>query len=201
VARILIFAKAPVPGQVKTRLIPVLGPEGAAALQARLLRDLIVRLGAPPPVPLELWCAPNSTHPLFQELACCHPLTLHRQLGRDLGERLRNAACDASRRAAHLILIGADCPLLDGEYLQRALLLLANGQDAVLGPAEDGGYVLLGLRCAAAPVFTEMPWGSERVAALTRERFARLGWRWAELPTLWDLDRPEDLVRFADLAR
>lgn len=166
-----------------------------------MLRDLLVRLGAPPPAPLELWCAPDQSHPQFQELARGCALTLHRQCGRDLGERLFHAACDASQRAAHLILIGADCPLLDRDYLQRALVLLSSGRDAVLGPAEDGGYVLLGLRRAAAQLFAQMPWGGERVAALTRERLVRLGWCWGELPTLWDLDRPEDLVRFADLAR
>jgi glycosyltransferase A (GT-A) superfamily protein (DUF2064 family) len=99
-----------------------------------------------------------------------------------------------------VVLIGTDCPPLDGDYLARALAAMAD-RDAVLGPAEDGGYVLLGLWRAAPELFADMPWGTDRVAALTRQRMAALGWRWAELPMLWDLDRPEDLARYRALSR
>ncbi|TVQ88123.1 MAG: glycosyltransferase [Chromatiaceae bacterium] len=199
-ARILIFAKAPVPGQAKTRLIPALGTAGAAALAERLLRATVARMAAARLAPVDLWCAPDTSHPVFAELAATYDLALHRQQGVDLGERLLNATAVTLNQAAGAVLIGTDCPQLDAGCLRRALAGLAD-HDAVLGPAADGGYVLLALRAAAPALFAEMPWGGARVAALTRARMAQLGWRWQELPVLQDLDRPADLVRLAALAR
>lgn len=199
-ARILIFAKAPEPGRVKTRLIPALGPRGAADLHAGLLEETVARLAAARIAPIELWCAPHPQAEPFPRLAAKHDLACYRQQGADLGERMAQAAADGLGRGAPVVLVGTDCPLLDGEYLARALAAMADC-DGVLGPAEDGGYVLLGLRRAARELFADMPWGTDRVAALTRERMGMLGWRWAELPALWDLDRPEDLARYALLSR
>lgn len=197
-ARILVMAKAPVPGEVKTRLIPALGPEGAAALHGRLLEDIVRRLTAARVAPLELWCAPDAAAAVFGRLAAMYGCSLHAQKGRDLGERMRRAAADALTRARVVVLAGCDCPDLDAGYVEQALDALVS-HDAVLGPAEDGGYVLLGLRRAAPELFAGLPWGTERVAAITRERMRGLGWRWAERPVLWDLDRPEDLARYRAL--
>jgi rSAM/selenodomain-associated transferase 1 len=194
-ARILIFAKAPEPGRVKTRLVPTLTPGGAAALHARLLAGTVQRLARARPGPIELWCAPSTDHDLFRRLARTHGLMLRRQEGDDLGERMRFAAVDALGRADAVVLVGTDCPPLDGAYVCAALRAL-KGRDAVLGPAEDGGYVLLGVRRAAPALFRDIPWGGGRVAELTRGRMRALGWAWLELATLWDLDRPADLARF-----
>lgn len=193
-ARILIFAKAPEPGQVKTRLIPAIGPHGAADLHAGLLADTVSRLAESPLAPVELWCAPEPVSDPFPALAAHYGLELHRQVGADLGERMGHAAAEALLRGSPVVLIGTDCPGLDGVYIERALMAI-KGRDAVLGPAEDGGYVLLGLKQAAPELFHDMPWGSNQVAAVTRGRMEALGWAWAELPVLWDLDRPEDLAR------
>jgi hypothetical protein len=84
---------------------------------------------------------------------------------------------------------------MTADYLARAFALLDGGADAVVGPAEDGGYVLLGLRRMDKRLFEDMAWGTDRVLDQTRERLAVLGWRWQELETLWDVDRPEDLER------
>lgn len=195
-ARILIFAKAPAAGRVKTRLIPALGPQGAAELHARLLGEVVARLSAARIAPIELWCDPDPAAVPFARLARAYGLTCHRQQGADLGERMRRAAAEALGRGAPVLLVGTDCPPLDGAYVASALAAMA-GQDAVLGPAEDGGYVLLGLRRAAPELFADLPWGTEQVAAITRERMQGLGWRWAEQPALWDLDRPADLPRYA----
>lgn len=194
-ARILIFAKAPVPGQVKTRLIPSLGPAGAAALAERLLCATVARIATAGLAPVELWCAPDPGHPVFTALAARYDLTLHRQQGADLGQRLLAATAAALTRAEAAVLIGTDCPRLDAPYLGQVLAALA-GQDAVLGPATDGGYVALALRQAAPALFSAMPWGSAEVAALTRARMAGLGWSWRELPALRDLDRAADLAWF-----
>jgi rSAM/selenodomain-associated transferase 1 len=194
--RILIFAKAPVAGRVKTRLIPALGRQGAADLHERLLVDTVARIVPAGLAPVELWCAPEPGVDPFPGLARQYGLDRHRQRGADLGERMLHAASDALGRSGSVVLVGTDCPPLDAGYLERGLRALA-GREAVLGPAEDGGYVLLGMRRAAAELFTDIPWGGDLVAALTRQRMADLGWDWAELPLLWDVDRPEDLFRLA----
>lgn len=198
--RILIFSKAPEPGRVKTRLIPALGPQGAADLHARLLADTVSRLAAARLAPVELWCTPDAKSDPFPALAAQYSLGLYRQEGADLGERMFDAASDALGRGSSAILVGTDCPALNRAYLQQALLAL-EGRDAALGPAEDGGYVLLGLKRAAHALFRDIPWGGDRVAEITRKRMAALGWTWVELPILWDLDRPEDLRRLAVLLR
>jgi hypothetical protein len=193
-ARILIFAKAPVPGQVKTRLIPALGPEGAARLAEVLLERLVTGLASARLAHLELWCAPDTRHPVFVRLAAREGLGRYPQRGADLGERLRAGAEDALTRGGRVLLIGADIPDLDAGYCEQALEALRS-VDCVLGPAEDGGYVLLGLKRPAPLLFERMPWGTDAVGRLTRIRIQRLGWRHRELPSLWDLDRPDDLGR------
>jgi rSAM/selenodomain-associated transferase 1 len=196
-ARILIFAKAPEPGLVKTRLIPALGAQGAAELAGRLLLDTVAKVVAAGLCPVQLWCAPDSSHPLFQDLASDAGLTLHTQEGGDLGGRMRHAAHCVLQEAASVLLIGTDCPPLHAGHLQQALQWLAQGADAVLGPAEDGGYVLLGIKAAPPLLFSGVSWGSDEVLAQTRQRLGRLGWCWQELEVLWDLDCPADLERLS----
>ena len=93
------------------------------------------------------------------------------------------------------LLIGSDCPALTPEYLREAAAALVNGYDAVIGPAEDGGYVLIGLARVHSSLFERIRWGGPDVLEDTRARFGALGWRCRELDTLWDIDRPEDLER------
>jgi rSAM/selenodomain-associated transferase 1 len=192
--RVLVFARAPVPGQVKTRLIPALGAEGAARLHQRLTEALLDLLAASDRIAVELWAAPDASHPFFVQAARRWPVTVHEQRGDDLGERLALAAASALRRARAVLLIGADCPEMSLDYLAEAERRLEH-QDAVIGPAQDGGYVLLGLRRFAPSLFAQIPWGGEMVAALTMARLDRLGWRWSALPPLRDIDRPEDLAQ------
>ncbi len=200
-AGILIFAKAPVAGQVKTRLIPALGREGATRLYTQLLHNLVHRLAKEKLASIELWCAPDTTHPEFQKWKLLYPgLTLHVQQGIDLGERMAYAVAEARRRHRHLILIGIDSPALTISMLEQVFDWLEEGMDAVLGPAEDGGYVLLGLKQSADCLFQDIPWGSEVVGQMTRQCMRQMQWQWRELPELWDLDRPEDLVRLATTA-
>jgi rSAM/selenodomain-associated transferase 1 len=198
--RVLVFARAPVPGQVKTRLTPALGPDGAARLHRRLTEALLTRLAALAAMPVELWATPDPAHPFFVSAAQRWPVTVHQQQGDDLGERLATAASAALTRADAVVLIGTDCPELSNDYLCLAAQQLQS-HDAVIGPAHDGGYVLLGLKRAAPSLFSRMPWGSAQVAALTIQRMQRLGWTWLELPTLHDIDRPEDLAHLPDAAR
>lgn len=194
-ARILIFAKAPEPGKVKTRLIPVLGEVAAADLQQKLLAHALGRLASTGLCAMELWCAPDERHPVFQALSRQHAVPLYQQRGADLGERMHHAADAALGRADSVLLIGTDCPLMTTDYLRQALSQLAAGREVVLGPAEDGGYVLLGLRRAEPMLFSDMPWGTDRVLGLTLQRLQALELSVGKLDVLWDLDRPGDWAR------
>lgn len=200
-ARILIFTKAPEPGYAKTRLIPALGAEGAAQLQRRLVTHTVSKACAPDLCPVELWCAPDSRHPVFQALAANHPLVLHTQIEGDLGVRMEHATAEVLSRSRMVVLIGTDCPSLDAAYLRQAFAGLAGGDDVVLGPAEDGGYVLLGLKACEPGLFQGIPWGSSDVLECTRRRLKALGKGWRELAVLWDLDRPADLKRLPPALR
>lgn len=193
--RILIMAKAPIPGQAKTRLIPTLGEEGAAQLHQQLVQRLLDALIPARIAPLQLWCSPDEKHPLFQDCAQRFPLSLHHQQGDDLGQRLAHALSSALHDADAAMVIGCDIPQLGPAQLSQACQWLEQGSDAVLGPSEDGGYYLLGLRTMAEELFTDIPWGKAQVAEHTRVRLRELEWPWRELETLWDIDRKEDLLR------
>jgi len=192
--RIAVFAKAPVPGEVKTRLAALLGPEGAAGLQSGLVRHALSAAMHSRVGPVELWCSPDETHPFFERCAREFGVTLERQRGDDLGERMRHAFDSSHARDHSLILIGADCPALDAATLQSAAAALRE-HDAVIAPAEDGGYVLVGLSRPAPELFETIAWGESAVMAQTRLRLSQSGASWMELPTLWDIDRPEDYAR------
>jgi uncharacterized protein len=180
---IIVFARAPVPGEAKTRLIPRLGAWGAARLHARLTRHALrTALAAGTRVELH----GTRRHSFFRALGV--PFRLQR--GRDLGERMRHAL---ARARGPTLLIGTDCPMLAPADLRRALRWLRAGCDAVLAPAEDGGYALIGLKRPLPGVFENVPWGGPQVYARTVERLA--GRRWRALRRVWDLDRPEDLER------
>jgi len=172
-----VFARAPRAGAVKTRLIPLLGAQGAARLHARLLRRALRTARAARLGPVELWTAER------------------RQRGVDLGERMMHAFAHSLRGAARVILIGSDCPVLRPRDLRQAARWLAGGADAVFAPAEDGGYALIALRRVSPRLFQGMRWGGAQVMAQTRARLAALGWRWRELPEVWDVDRPQDYRR------
>jgi len=196
-SRLLIFAKAPEPGQVKTRLAPVLGDAGAAGFYRDLLSGTIDRFARAGLCPVVCWCSPDTRHEVFRRAAAEQGVELRQQRGDDLGARMAWAARDALGAAAAVVLIGGDCPVLGPDHLGRVLEWLhMSGVDAVLGPAEDGGYVLLGLRHFDPSLFEGIAWGGPRVLAATRQRLQRLGWRWKELEPLWDIDRPEDLARY-----
>jgi len=195
----MVFSRTPEPGEVKTRLVPALGAEGAARLHERLTHRAVRKAVASGVGSVELWCTPTTVHPFFSELASAFPLRLRLQRGIDLGERMAAAFDDALSEASTALLIGSDSPDLGQEDLRAAMTALEGGCDVVLGPAADGGYLLIGLRCPVPELFRNMPWGTAEVLALTRERLGRSGRRWNELPVRHDLDRPEDLSRFPDL--
>ncbi len=193
--RILVFAKAPVAGEVKTRLAVGIGAERAATLYAQLLRATLRTAARSGLAPVELYVASATDHPLFVSLAREYALEIKAQQGEDLGQRMYNAIQNALSGSSFVILIGTDCPPMSADYLAQACRQLDSGTAVVLGPAEDGGYVLMGARCCDRYLFTDMPWSTGRVLQLTRERLQSLNLAFAELATLWDVDRPGDLER------
>ncbi|EHR72238.1 hypothetical protein BurJ1DRAFT_3430 [Burkholderiales bacterium JOSHI_001] len=193
--QVAVLAKAPLPGLAKTRLIPALGPQGAARLQRQLTRcalrtALDARLGA-----VSLWCTPDARHRFFRALQQATGVACRVQPEGDLGQRM-HAAFQAHCPQGPLLLIGTDCPPLTPAHLQQAARALLAGEEAVFYPAEDGGYVLVGLRQPQAALFQHMPWSTDAVMAQTRGRAQAAGLRLREFDTLWDLDVPADLPRW-----
>ena len=183
-----MFARAPVPGEAKTRLEPRLGAWGAARLQARLTRQALCTALAARCGPVEL----HSTrrHGLFVHYAKRLGVRLRVQRGSDLGDRMHHALS----RARGAILIGTDCPELRPADLQRAARLLRGPAEVVMAPARDGGYVLIGARRVRPELFAGIAWGGERVYADTVHRLQLLGYRWRALREMRDVDRPADLA-------
>jgi len=193
-ARLMVFAKAPVPGQVKTRLIPALGPEGAARLQARLLEHTLAMACAAQLARVELWLAGELSHPGIQEQVSRHGVMLNEQQGMDLGERMAGAFASQAEIPGKRLIIGTDCPSMDAAVLDQALAAL-DAADVVFQPAEDGGYTLIGMQHCWPQLFEGIDWGGPRVLAQSLERADSLGLTVSLLPMAWDLDRPEDYRR------
>jgi uncharacterized protein len=193
---LLIFCKAPIVDQVKTRLQPTLSAEQAVAAHIALTRMTLERAVRQPLCPVHLYCSPDTGHAFFKQCANDYPLTLLTQRGADLGERMLNAFAKTLTTYSHAVLIGCDCPSLTVDDLRQALEVLQNGSDAVFGPAEDGGYVSIGLNAPRPNLFEDMVWGNETVMAETRRRAAEAKLKVYELATQWDVDDIEDWKRF-----
>ena len=193
--RLLVFAKAPVPGQVKTRLVPSMGPSAATALYEQLVLNILSIAIDAHVGPVDLWCAPSSNHPFFLQCVQKFQIILLNQIESDLGSRMAHAFQQTLRTASYALLIGTDCPSLTVHDLQEAAGVLRQGIDAVIGPTEDRGYFLIGLRRYAPELFTGISWGTGSVLHQTRLRLRDLGWKWNELSERWDVDRPEDVER------
>jgi rSAM/selenodomain-associated transferase 1 len=194
--RLLIFARAPVAGAVKTRLAASIGAAAAARLYRELVQGTLDKALQARLAPVDLYVTPNTTHPFIRSLAHRLPISVQQQQGADLGERMYNALQDTLRNSEFALLIGTDCPVMTADYLNRACRELQAGRDLVVGPAEDVGYVLIAARRAYRELFEAVPWGSAEVLQATRERAESLGLRYAELGVLWDLDTPADLARW-----
>jgi len=190
--RTVIFAKAPVPGSVKTRLIPALGEIGAARLAHQMLLATIAEAeGAHLAIP-ELCATPHPYDPEWQPFLPKAEIRYTDQGEGDLGERLARAAKRVTLLGEAILLIGTDCPALDRRRLRAAAEALLS-HDAIIHPTEDGGYALLGLRRFDPSLFAGIGWSGHDVAADTIARIEALGWTLHIGETLRDIDEPEDL--------
>ncbi|MGQ0620212.1 MAG: TIGR04282 family arsenosugar biosynthesis glycosyltransferase [Panacagrimonas sp.] len=189
--RIVIFAKSPNAGQVKTRLIPALGAAGAAALAKRMLRHAVTQalLAGVGEVELCRWPADD---PLWPELDLPDALRLSDQGEGDLGERMARASARVLAGGQSVLLIGTDCPTLDAPRL-RVLAAALTAADAAIIPATDGGYVALALNRFDPELFRDIAWSTDTVATITLRRLATLGWSVRQFPPEHDIDEPADL--------
>ena len=192
--QIAVLSKAPIAGLAKTRLIPALGAIGAARLQ-RWLTVRTVRCAIDAGLgPVTLWCAPDSRHRFFRALRKTLGIRCIDQPTGELGQRM-HAAFVQQCAAGPVLLVGTDCPALSPQHFRTAAQALVEGADAVFQPAEDGGYVLVGLQRPQPALFTGIAWSTAVVMAQTRSRAREHGIRMEEMETLWDVDEPADLQR------
>jgi rSAM/selenodomain-associated transferase 1 len=194
--RIIVFAKAPVAGRVKTRLIPALGAQGAAELaRAMLARTLQAALDAGCG-PVELCGDPHPDDPIWANTTLPAGVQCSAQGNGDLGQRMARAAQRTLSAGERALLIGTDCVEMGPALLLAAARTLEHA-DAFMHPTADGGYALLGLRHFDADVFEGIPWSTPSVATDTRARLAALGWTLVEGASLHDVDVPADLARWS----
>ena len=194
--RLCVFARAPSLGRVKSRLAQQLGTEAALSAHVALVERALDRL-ADVTLPMELWVEGDLANRQVRRWAQRHALALKRQPCGDLGHRMLAAIASCCAAGHPAIVVGSDLPELDAAYVEDSAALLAS-HDVVIGPTEDGGYGLIGMKAPHAALFTGIAWGTEQVYGQTRAKIDRLGLSVAELPTTWDVDTPADWQRFLD---
>jgi uncharacterized protein len=190
--RILVFAKAPIAGYAKTRLIPALGADGAAKLALRMLHHTLRTALAAQLGPVELCVSPCDADPVWGNLDLPDAISWSSQGEGNLGDRMARAAQRTVNSGEAVLLIGTDCPTISVHLLQDAAQGLSS-HDASMVPTADGGYALLGLKQFHSHIFDAIPWSTQVVAAHTLERIKQLHWSVKTLPTLHDIDEPHDI--------
>jgi rSAM/selenodomain-associated transferase 1 len=192
--KLILFTRFPEPGETKTRLIPALGPDGAAALHRALTEHALEqarRFQRRHRAALDVYFAGGDERSMRAWLG--QDLTYRPQAAGDLGDRMRAAFAAAfASRARTVVIMGADCPGLTADVLTEALLHLQR-DDLVLGPSSDGGYYLIGLKALFPSLFSNIPWGTDQVLAATHRKAMMQGLHVALLAPLPDIDRPQDL--------
>ena len=193
---ILLFAKAPVSGKVNKRLIADIGVQAATKLQHDLIHQRLSMLTQANLCAVTLMCSPDVQHDYFLHCKQQYPITLLAQSGADLGVRMFNGIKQALQQYKYCIVIGTDAPALDEDLISQAIERLKTGNEVVFVPAEDGGYVLVGLQKPYEFLFQDISWGSAKVMQQTRKKLKQNRISFNELATCWDIDRLEDYQRY-----
>lgn len=196
--KLLIFTKSPVLGEVKTRLQPDYSQEQSLTVHKNLLLNTLTKIKGVEGIDIELCCTPNRATMFFLNCENKFPISLSNQYGADLGERMAFAFSVALQTYENVVVIGTDCPDINEAYISQAFVSLEKS-NAVIGPAVDGGYVLLGLRKYSREIFENISWGSGTVFVQTENALNELSWSYTELDIMHDVDRPEDLQRYPEL--
>lgn len=208
---IAVFAKAPIAGQVKTRLIPLLGADGAAAAYRQMLTHALQTASDASSCQVSLWTSGAPDDLFLAQCSMRFAAPQRRQPDTDLGDRMATCLRQLLLQHRRVLLIGSDCPVLSVADLQMADAALRSGAQMVFTPADDGGYVLVGMRrledeekpldtsADGFHAFDNVAWSTADVMSQTRERLVGQGWRagreWAEMPMRWDVDVAEDYLR------
>lgn len=195
-SRILIFCKAPVEGKVKTRLEPAISAEAAKNIHIELALKTISLAVNSDLCPVDLWCHPDTQHEFFQQCKKKIAINCYAQEGDDLGKRMDYALRKTLEKNHSAILIGTDCPSLTIDDFEDGFRALEQKSDVVIGPTEDGGYSLIGLKTAQAAIFEDIDWGTSTVFTATMKNIRHQHLQCFELPEQWDIDRYEDYQRY-----
>ena len=196
---LVVVAKAPVPGEVKTRLLPHFTPEEAVDLYRCFLQDRIEEVGRLKGIDLAVAFTPAGARDTFTRITG-NGFNLFAQKGDDLGQRLNNIFIDKLAQGyAAVSIIDSDTPDLPRSMVEQSFqALMSGGADIVFGPCNDGGYYLVGMRQPHPELFEDIPWSTDAVLTVTLQRAGRLGIRTLLLPGWNDLDTFEDLIDFYD---
>lgn len=195
---LIVFARAPLPGTVKTRLIPVLGAQGAARLYGGLLEHALDLATSASFASTQLYAADPASMEFFKAQVPAAHFTLALQVGADLGARMHHALTAELGGHAGVLLMGTDLVDTSVNDLLLAGRWLATDAEVVLGPTADGGYWLIGLRQPCPVLFDALPWGSSTIYASTVARLAAAEMTWRALPLRHDIDTPADLLDYSD---
>ena len=193
---ILLFAKAPVEGKVNTRLIADIGVKAATKLQHDLIQQRLSMLKQANLCTVTLMCSPDVQDDYFISCKDSYPITLLEQSGADLGKRMLNGIKQALQQYKYCIVIGTDAPVLDEVLISQAIERLKTDAEVVFVPAEDGGYVLVGLHKPYEFLFQDISWGSAEVMQQSTSKLKKNAISFSELSTCWDIDRLEDYQRY-----
>ena len=193
--QLLIFAKSPIAGKCKTRLIPFLSAEQACDVYKELITHCLNNLKSLNNIDINIYCHPDTTHPFLQNLSQTYTATLVKQQGDNLGQRMFNAIKTSLKTYDKCVLIGTDCPTLDSTYINNAFTQL-NSANLVLGPAEDGGYGLIGANKIEASLFENIIWGTASVLKQSLKNIKMAKYTHHLLPSCWDIDTPDDFKRY-----
>lgn len=192
---LIVFAKPPVAGQAKTRLIPALGEQGAASFHAHMVQQTLKNVCNNDEWDVQLWVANELMPEFFQQCAQDYSLEVCYQKGNDLGERMFHALNKSLAYYDKVSLIGTDCPAID-KFVIADIFCQLNDVDLFITPAEDGGYVQIATRKILPQVFSGVEWGGDMVMQKTLENLDKLPLKWATGKPLWDIDIPKDLDRY-----
>lgn len=198
--QLIVFVKAPEPGQCKTRLTPFLSEVEASEFYESLVISCFENLNNLLDIDIAIYAYPDINHRFLQQLKSTYHTGIFSQQGNNLGERMFNAIAQSLSTYSESILIGTDCPVLDSNYINLAFNALAQ-HDMVIGPAIDGGYVLIGANKIQQPLFKNIDWGTNTVLTQSLKNISLANYSVKILETLWDIDTPDDYIKYQDFTK